>query len=571
ELYNTSIGLPSQVSVGTLPGLRLVHQQRGLVINGWKSAGQQVHFRYPDLGHTGRFGLGFSARHDLLHSERRIAINAVVGTNLIETKALELSVGISGGLINQASIYQDVAVYNHSDPLLINARNLIELDAGFGAGLACRTPLFRGDVNVNAQQVAGNLMTRHILGFRLAPHIQASGGMGFPLAHNLYLGPRFLYQNTIFRQDTTLQKANLDIGLKTNFERQGLWLGGGYRIHRGALHAGFGLRISGTDTTDNFSGAAHFLDLVFDFSYPTNASSVFGPTLEFGLSLVFGRPRSKAQIDTLRMARTFWKNDANLNFHKVRFLTANGPPGLTAATSPGESRVSVTYAFPDHSFLFIGETSKRASATQLAEIGPEWPGVDGFLENLAGEVIREALSPNEEGIEDPENLEALKHLISIELAADLRVDQVGAHLGAKGQVYEGELGTDHPDTDTLSIAIVFDGADTTLAIVRHRYLTNLELATLKLHSMRQKLEFELNRLFGGDMAFVSEGGKFRYEDLDGRRPVVVKKLRVKTENVHLQAAQRNLVRLKFSRWKVLRDDDGKVTEDRKVIWRTRKR
>lgn len=556
---------PAKVGLGPLNSISLAHQGRNMIVSGWSSSSQFLHFSSAPRGYSRQFGWGLGLLNDLEHSERRLSISPSFGVRVLETDQWRASVGISMGLINWASNYTDVAVYDRTDELLERPSHFFELNAGAGAELAFQSNWLKAEGGVRATQLPGNLITDRINGISLLPHLLAKGEALAQPVYNLYVGPVAFFKRTFNHGDTTFQSGRLDVGLKAELPRQKVWAAGSYRIDRAALNLGFGLELSRSDTVEYPDMLAWFFQLNAGFSYPMAQYSAFGPGFEIGLDIQFGRRQNSSGTDTLHFARTFWKNDGFLNNHKVEYLQANGPRGLTASVRNVRRKVELLYEFPDQSYRYAGDGLVTADSL-VANIGNEWPGVDGILENVVSEVIPEALTPNTAGISDPENLEALKGLVSLELSCRLTVDEYGILNGADGMVYEGELGTNNATNDTLFLSLVFDGADTTIGIARYHYVNNLELAALKLHAMRNKLHYELLRRYGNEMVFLREGDRVDFESLEGRKPVFLKKLRVTSNNANQQAFQVNRIRLNFLRFKEnVEEKDGWIPNDMTVV------
>ena len=217
------------------------------------------------------------------------------------------------------------------------------------------------------------------------------------------------------------------------------------------------------------------------------------------------------------------------------------------------------YTFEDQSLLYVG-TTPDISGDSLKKLGLEWIGVDGFLEGLSTYVIKDALDPDSASIMNIDSLEALKNLVSIQLTASLQASEAEVNYLAEGTIYEGELGTNNPLEDTLFIDVVYNDADTTVAIGLYRYVTNLELACLKLHSMQQKLRYEMDQKYGEKIFFYEEGEETDSRTIAGRDVVQFKKIRVTPNHPNQDAFQMNEVSLKFERF-----EKKKLNEDGEII------
>ncbi|MEM7037776.1 MAG: hypothetical protein AAF570_12405, partial [Bacteroidota bacterium] len=223
--------------------------------------------------------------------------------------------------------------------------------------------------------------------------------------------------------------------------------------------------------------------------------------------------------------------------------------------SVAPKRVTLRYQFPDPTLLYLGTADFEGDS--LTMVGLEWMGVDGFLEGMVHEVIREGLTPDTINVMNPEDLEPLRGIEFLELSAFLQANEAEADMAAQGVVYEGELGTNNLDEDTLYLDVVYNGADTIVGVPRNHYITNLELACLKLYTMQRKLRYELQQRYGKQFAFVQEGEEINKKELQGKRPVTIRKPRITPNNPNQDAFQVNQIRIRFSRGFVKSGKRGK--------------
>ena len=551
---------PAYVGAKEYNNLHVSHQQRKVLVAGWRSISQFINYNSQPLGKHGNWGWGFNIINDIEHTENRLGLNAAIAAQVIKTENSRLSLGFNLGIINWNSRYNDVRVYDRDDVLLNSPLNFAELDAGMGIDYELSTKKLKFNIGGTATQLPGNFLSSQLNGIRLYPHGIAGTSLLFSPLHNLFVGPMAFFKNTIFSNDTSIVSAQLDVGLRADLDRQDLWVGGAYRINRAALTLAFGMQIYVSDTAGTLDQSGVFVDLNAGFSYPVSETSVFGPSVEIGLDINFGRPyRNKNLLDTLRMIDgAFWKNDGNLNRHTDNFLKPTSPPGLRSSTYVTPEIVVLDYEFSDQSLQYVGSTPEISSDT-LKKLGMEWVGVDGLLEGLVQFTVHDALSPDSNAVINIDSLEALRSLVSIELLASLQASEQQVNLGAEGTVYEGELGTNNPTGDTLFMRVVYNDADTIVAIALNHYVTNLELACLKLYSMRQKLIYELEQVYGEKLYFYNEGTKVDARLLGDRKPVVIRKPRITPNHPNQDAFQVNHVSLKFNRYKAkVYDAEGNI-------------
>jgi hypothetical protein len=554
RVSNSYLFNPYLINPGALGGTRatnifLSHQQRRTVEANWRSISQFLNFRSQPLGRNQNFSWGANIVNDIEWTEFRLGINIAVAVAPINTRSQRLSLGIMLGMINWGSRYDKVRVYDRTDALIADRGNFAEVDAGFGGEYKYWNDFMRFDVSAWAQQLPKNMISKTLPGVYIYPHLFGAAGILFAPVHNLYIGPRAFYRNIFMADTLKIGGSSVDIGLKAELDRQNLWFGGAYRVNKGALTMGFGMRIFSTDTVGAPDLFGYFVDMNASLAFPMGPGAIFGPTVELGVNVAMGRNhRHSFRRDTIRPSTgNFWEDDGHLNDHLVERLKPTAPSGLKGSTQTSQKSVVLTYAFDDNSYQYVGSAPEKANDTLLAKLGDEWLGVDAILENMVNEVIKEALTPDTLGISNPYVLEPLEGLVYVELSSDLLVDEQKADELAKGMMYEGELGTNNRYEDSLYLKVVYNDADTIVGIGKDRQITNLELACLKLHAMRKKLEYELNQRYGENWAVYWEGEELSVEKTQGRKVVYIKKPRITPNHPHQDAFQVNVIKLRFTR------------------------
>ena len=236
-----------------------------------------------------------------------------------------------------------------------------------------------------------------------------------------------------------------------------------------------------------------------------------------------------------------------IDIQQVSVAKPNGPQGLRGQTKPKATMVELTYSFDDNSYQYVGNTPQKALDTLFSELGPEWIGVDGILENIVLHVVKDGLTPDTNGVINPEILEPLKDLVSIELSTTLIVDENEANMDAKGMMYEGEMGVNNRTKDSLRIKVVYNEKDTVIGIGQDHNITNLQLAALKMHAMRKKLEYELIQRYGDIWAVLWDGEEPTVDKTAAKKIVYLKTPRITPNNPNQPAYQVNSVKLRFTR------------------------
>ncbi|MFN8396650.1 MAG: type IX secretion system membrane protein PorP/SprF [Bacteroidia bacterium] len=287
-IFSPYLGNPGSLGGSTLANFHISHQQRKTVEANWRSISQFLNFRSQPLGRHSNFAMGANVINDIEWSEYRLGINVSGAVALLNRKNMRLSVGGMLGFINWGSRYDKVRVYDRTDELVANRSNFFEVDAGLGGEYKIFTKGLRADVNVYAQQLPKNAISKTLPGLYVYPHLFGGAGILFSPVHNLFVGPRVFYRN-IFADTSAnnvkMYGATTDIGLKAELDRQNMWFGGAYRVNKGGLNFAFGMRLMQTDTVGAPDLYGYFLDMNASFLLPMGESALFGPTFGDRLEL----------------------------------------------------------------------------------------------------------------------------------------------------------------------------------------------------------------------------------------------------------------------------------------------
>lgn len=546
SIFNPRWMNPASVGTSPLNKLMISHQQRRMNYPGVSSYSQFLNFSSGPLGKKGTFGYGATLNHDLEFTERRISGNFLVAAQLINNSNSNLSVGMNVGLINWGSTYNERRVYDPSDPLISSSSNFADLDMGMGMRYLFSNYLVKTEANLAFSQLPGNLVSKSNSPVQLYPHMLAGGNFLLSPDNNFFVGPMLFYRNTVFIKETGLQKAQLDAGLKASIENWGIWAAGAYRINSGAMTGAFGVKLLNPDTLFDQSKMAIFLDLNASASYPLNQSSVFGPSFEIGLIMSFGRVGESQTVVTDSLIRgAFWKNDGNVNTHRVQRLLKGAPPELTALTEVDPKNVKLTYEWDDNIYRYLGDHPLTADDTLLEAVGPEWEGVDAVMPKMVLDVIREALHPDTSLVANPDSVEPLKALIKIELNGKLKATELEADFGAQGAVFMADLPEKYK-TDSLSMWIEIDDSIRLITVRKGDNLSNLQLACLKLHAMRKRLEFEMNKYMSGEIFLTWEGSTKKNDD--ARTVVFLQRPKLRTNHPNQKPFMVTQIQLVFTRF-----------------------
>jgi hypothetical protein len=268
--------------------------------------------------------------------------------------------------------------------------------------------------------------------------------------------------------------------------------------------------------------------------------------------MMFGMVGSNENdVDTIGKLRgAFWANNGNMDTHKERYLRPTAPPGLKAQTTldvENPEKVWLDYEWDDVFYTYAGFNMKNGPDTLIAFLGDDWIAMDPIMENLVHEVVAEALHPVNLDYENIDSVEPLKDLSTISLAARLKFDQIAAEFGAEGLRYNGELGYNTKQGDSLAkvVRVIYDGRDTTLVIPKGKQINNLELCALKLHALERKLAYEFDKYYGSQFAFVTNVDDIiKYE---GRKIVLLSFPEIIPNNPNQEPFQVTMVNIGFVR------------------------
>lgn len=553
---------PGQSRVHQLNGLFLAVQQRSRQGSGWRSSSQFLNFHGRPQGKNGSFLLGLNLVNDFEHTEQRLSVAPTVSAKLLANETTELQVGIMLGLISWGSNYTHRSISDQGDPVALSQTNLVEVNSGLGLGFRHHSEKTLIEVGIHGSQLSGNLIASPLSGFRLYPTVNAGASFLFLLDQGILLGPRLFYQSALL-PEPEMGPGKVNLGLMGKIPDKQLWAGAAYNPEAGTIVAGAGFPILSMDPEASPFDFRQSLDANFGFRYPLRSGDGFGPTFEVGVVWNFGKQRA-SHTPGLPLAKTFWLNEPDMVEHKQEHLQHHNLPDLKCKSEVLRKSVYLIYTWPDQSLLYSGDKWRLDSDGLVRRIGYEWLGMDSLIRGIVGPVIHDALRPDTTQVRDPENLEALKHLKWIELSCKLRVDEEGGNFGS-GQVYEGEWGFNNPGNDSLSMHVVLDDRDTVLTIAAHTYLSNFELAAVKLHTLRSRLEYELNLKWGDQYRIVKEE-ELHTIDLDSdnedwKRPIVIRIPRITSNDPHLQAFQENTILLRFTRKFIPEDDRFQETPD----------
>ncbi|MCB9233214.1 MAG: type IX secretion system membrane protein PorP/SprF [Bacteroidia bacterium] len=524
-----------------------IHQQRRVAFSGLSHT-QILNFSSAPQGMQNKMGWGIFVSNDFEHTEWRLNLLGRIGWNIINDTTFKdsttikniykLSVGGMAGLINIGSNYNGIPVYDRQDDIISDASSFTELDAGAGLQYYMETPNIKFQAGASIFQLPGNVLTKQKRALSIIPHYVIASQFLYKTPI-VWMGPSVMYKE-VLNDSLSIKAALLDLNWVFKFPgKAGLFAGGGYRWNNVAVNGLVGMTIWSKKKENLYWIKDWGVDLSLGFEVPLNNSKLFGPSFELGLGYRFG----KVDLNTLNTLvleyrGPFWVDASNVNDHRNKQLT--GPvPGLTSVTDTTGNYVRLDYEFDDFIAQYHGEG---------------WEGVKPFVKMFVEKVILEALYPQQlDSIQlealrrvgkDPESWGTIKSLETIELACSLKVSKERVEFGDASILYMGEWDTINGHAINESARgkliepkriandqVVYNDADTVLTIVPDNYMSNLELAYVKLVSLRDMMlrEIEEAGLPITDRDFI--------------------KMRITPDNPHQKAFQRNRITVIFRKGK----------------------
>ena len=570
ELAEPGLFNPAFFGVDTVHDFFITTQNEGVGGNDWSDLSQYFRYRSPDLNSQTRFGWGFLLKNYKFHSDHRLALSPGVATRLVSTDKVRVGLGISAGFIFLNSRYngQSFFVYHSGDPTLSGNQSMLELDASVGLDLNFQGSKARLNLNGHFSQLPGNILN-DLQDFRVIhPMFQGELHSGFRLAQGIWFGPHLRYGRVFMlediRSDAAASGADLTMllhqaegGLRLDLEQQGLWFMGKYAYQR-SIGFNMGLKIHEENGQKKKDAPVLVVNLLAGFHVNANSEVGLniGPMAEVGLGIQFLSAKARRPPDSLVNAEVIWKQNGFLTKHADKFIGSLGPANLTSTTELYPKKVYLDYSFLDRSSAYLGNNFVIHQG-KLKRIGIEWEGVDRLINQLTSTVIDECLHPDRFMIRDPENLDSLQSLTSVDFKTFLKTDETGMYLPNRQRdiFYDGEFSGIKGIKDTVSIDLVVNGQDTTLSIYPGQLLNELELAALKMFAIRSKTINLLNRKYpkSGDIAILTKerekeiGIEGNWIDFAGKQLILIHPIRIIPNNSNLDAPQENVITLEFSR------------------------
>ena len=550
----------------------MLHQQRGIGDDGWSQSNLFANYSSAPFGKKNALGIGLQLFGDKDHTEQQYSFNGSMAANF-QAKTynyLRFSTGISIGLMNWQSNYNNVPITDRDDPIIANPVNFSDLNIGLGAEFEyIDTSLLKFKLGFSGHRLAGNWASNDpgAPNFIIHPQFTAYAGIQYIRSYNFSIGPQAFFRNTLRGADGRIVAAQLDLGLRAEFpDRHQMWLSGAYRtggsfLKASALNFGLGFTVIDRDTSGSTPAQLKkdylMVNFVSGFSMPLGETSTLGPSMEIGLAFKFGRRDQRVvKHDTVMQQITFWKDNGSLNTYTDQALRPPRAGRIFAQTDTTDTTTVLSFRFHDETSAYIGENPEMdKSGRLLKKIGTEWPNMDALMEKTVSAIIDQGLHPDTNRVLNKAEIDSLHYLMWVELSSHLSWTQFGLESPFENRVYEGELGNYGNKGDTLRILVLYDMADSLVEILPGQRLNYFQFTVLQLHTLRKRLEYELREYYRGQDILVTWEENSRTplnveKDYISERVerVFFRKLRITTDNTNQEKFQINEVRMKFRRY-----------------------
>lgn len=572
QLLNPACG-----GLSDMTRIMVQHQQRGDGGQGWGRVSDFLTVLGPRSQSGPQIGWNGKLSYDREHTQSRFALSPGISAQVLPKGPLSLSFGISGGIILQGHLYNGVPIGQEGDPRVVNDI-AAALDAGAGTDFSWNLTNLRGALGIHLDQLPRDSYLGQHRPMTLVHQATAYAGTLFQLSNEWQVGPQFLYRNTWHRTGLSIRKGQMDIAAKAMHPRLGIWALMGYRVHRSGVIAGGGLRLWHKEEKTQARVPFRGLDVSMLFFIPGRNATRWS-SAEISLAFTLGRRPPK--ITNPDILHPMWGSTENTEYHKRLFLEKVSPKGLEVKLdTTRKGRIILQYTIPDNTRQYAGHKVEWGRDTLIARVGPEWEGVDGFMDAVDGQVLEECLSPDPNSVSDTLNLDSLQKLLSLELIAHIKYDHI-AILGGEGIPYTQDLHRSG-QTEPLRIRLVINDSDTTVVIPNTKHFaSNLELSSLKMYALKLLLMEKLLQYYdrhGQRCVILDEGsntgsnlGESEGEELiEDSRPVVYvkfRKIRIESDYLNQDAFQNTLLRLEFlkrageeqpQKRKIIRDPGPKI-------------
>lgn len=479
-IYNPQFIIPSTMGSDGRHDVNLRNQLRRMNFE-QLSHSQYLQYSAAPFNSSRTMAWGATLQNDKEFTERRFSLMVNFAYHLLNDTIKRLSVGGGIGLINLGSDYSNVPIYDPNDPLLVDIVNYTVPDAAIGMDFRLNKKKFKFELGGVVTQLPGRFVDAEV-GLSLVPHVIGRAAFLYKSPDGtVNMGPLFLYKNVML--DTLAKRigaSTLDANLMFEFPQKKLWFGAGYRFNNAALNASVGLNLFDYQDTLNIRS----LNLSANFEYPLGDASAFGSAFEIGLHFTFGKKdlKSKDRIKIIEVEKfigPIWINTSNLNkyidqqwydFDVSEYTNENQFDDdfremITAKTDNDDQSVILTFEYEENNLQY--DLYQQDGARKLVDI-------------IINKVIPECLHPAKRDSQPiPDSLEAVDY---VSLSSKFAFDSAKANTETAIK-FGGDW-----DMAVLEEPYIKDGEEVYSHIVQGENVTNLELALLKLISLKKRFE-----------------------------------------------------------------------------------
>lgn len=487
EIYNQQLFNPAAMGIDGLHDIHLRNQLRRMNF-GDLSYSQLLAYSSVPFNSKRTMAWGVFLKNDLEFTERRLDVMANFSIHVLNDSVKRLSFGGGVGLINLSSRLDEVPVYDPNDPLRFDFASYALPNVSLGMDFRLRKKSFEFYLGGTANQLPGQFSSPTAAGLTMIPHVLGRMTFMYKTADGSFnVGPLFLYKTIIpqtyddGREVTSLGKGSLDCNLKFAFPQRNLWFGAGYRVNNTALNAALGINLFNVEDSIRIKK----LDLSANFELPLGDAKAFGSNFELGLRFVFGKKQLKAKDKTIyieipKWTGALWKNTSNLNYYldEKWYLGISENEIASMSTLDTEFRQMVTAKsfVSDESVILTFEYEERNLQYDLYQ----QDGARKLAEIIMNNVIPECLHPAKR--DSQPIADSLQSVWYVSLSSKFAFDSVSAQTETP-VIFGGDW-----DLSVVQEPYLNDGSEIVTYIEQGDNVTNLELAILKLISLKKAFQ-----------------------------------------------------------------------------------
>lgn len=227
---------PARTGEGHGSGITAAYRKQWLVVE-QAPASALLHGHFAILPNNDVLGLGFRFVNQRAFVLSRNDISLLGGIHLVNSAQNRLSLGLSFGMSTYGISYNELANIDTGDPLIQQADNKPELDAGLGLSYTYTQGLTRLHLDLTFGQLPASFVQtndNNLYNFRSFTHLVVAGRLAFGLGSQLQLEPGLMYKSLLgadgFNNEPLgLQGGELDAQLRLLVTPYHFWVAAGMR------------------------------------------------------------------------------------------------------------------------------------------------------------------------------------------------------------------------------------------------------------------------------------------------------------------------------------------------------